>query len=405
MSNVTLTVYLDGAKAPGEIVRALRGVQVSRGEEAPATFALTFHAERTDGADDFPLMTEPLLAPFTRVRLETTVGADHQILIDGYVTARQLEPGGAPQGTTLTVSGEDVSVKMNMLEISFEYPGLGDFAIVEAVLAKYIPFKVLPDAQVTPRSIIPLDYVPQQNFTDRVYLQQLAKKNAYRFYIEPGPSPGWNKAYWGPPVLTGELQKALTVDMGPATNVESISFQENRLAPTMTYGAVLQTLVPPPFPVPILAPSSTRSPPLAEEPALGGYGELLSELLTNPLGVASQLFTLESRGSLLQNTNAGAMLTEATEVIPAELAAQSNTNDSTDEVVTVQGRLDAARYGAVLKAPGLVAVRGAGHSFDGKYYVEKVDHEMSTVQGSWAYKQSFTLSREGVGSTIREVPT
>lgn len=407
--NLRLSLKLNSEAAPPEVMRALKSVQVTRGEQAPATFQLSFHAERLGptGGQDFPLVSNPKLATFSRVTLETAVGGFPRVLIDGYVTGRQLAPGGGPGGTTFTVSGEDVSVKMNMLEISFEYPNLGDFLIVEAVLAKYLAFKIVPDAQPTVTDVVPLDFVPQQNGTDRQYLQQLATKHAYRFYIVPGPSAGWNRAYWGPPVLSGTPQKALTVDMGPGTNVESISFSENALAPTMTYGTVLETLVPPPLPIPIIAAASTRSPALSTDPVMGSYGDLITDILTNPLGLASKLLTLETRGSLLQNTSSPCknLHQEVTEVLAAQTAAQAATNQSTDDAVTAQGRLDAARYGAVLDAPGLVGVRGAGNSFDGIWYVKQVVHDMSTVQGNWSYKQSFTLTREGLGSTVSGVPT
>lgn len=406
--NLRLTLKLGSAKAPSEVMRALRGVQVTRGEEAPATFQLTFHAERqgATGGRDFPLVSHPKLAPFTRASVEVAVRGIPRVLIDGYITTRQLTPGGGPGGTTFVVSGEDVSVKMNMIEISFEYPSLGDFAIVEAVLAKYIPFRVLPDAKPTLTSVVPLDYVQQQNTTDRQFLQQLASKHAYRFYVVPGPRAGWSKAYWGPPVRSGTPQKALTVDMGPGSNVETIAFSENALAPTMTYGTVLQTLVPPPFPVPVAALASTRSPALSTEPLMSSYGGAALQLLTNPLGVIGKLLSLEVRGSLLHNSSNPCqnLQQQITEVAASLSAAQANTNQSTDDAVTAQGRLDAARYGAVLDAPGLVGVRGAGYSFDGVWYVKQVVHEMSTVQGSWSYNQGFTLTRDGLGSTRQEVP-
>ena len=69
-----------------------------------------------------------------------------------------------------------------------------------------------------------MDRVPQQNDTDRNYVQQLAGSNGYVFHIRPGPAKLMNKAYWGPPLRTGVPQKALTVDMGPATNVGELNF-------------------------------------------------------------------------------------------------------------------------------------------------------------------------------------
>jgi hypothetical protein len=58
------------------------------------------------------------------------------------------------------------------------------------------------------------------------------------------------------------------------------------------------------------------------------------------------------------------------------------------------------RYGRVLKARKLVGVRGAGPAFDGLYYVRGVTHNLKRGE----YKQSFTLSRNGLLSTVQQVP-
>jgi hypothetical protein len=49
----------------------------------------------------------------------------------------------------------------------------------------------------------------------------------------------------------------------------------------------------------------------------------------------------------------------------------------------------------VLRARKRVALRGVGFMHDGYYYVKNVTHRIS--KGN--YKQSFTISREGLGST------
>jgi hypothetical protein len=41
-------------------------------------------------------------------------------------------------------------------------------------------------------------------------------------------------------------------------------------------------------------------------------------------------------------------------------------------------------------------VRGAGYNYDGLYYVKRVKHTLGRGQ----YKQAFTLTREGKGSTV-----
>jgi hypothetical protein len=58
------------------------------------------------------------------------------------------------------------------------------------------------------------------------------------------------------------------------------------------------------------------------------------------------------------------------------------------------------RYGHILKARGLVGVRGAGQAFDGLYFVKNVTHTIKKGE----YKQSFTLTRNGLVSTVPSVP-
>ncbi len=65
----------------------------------------------------------------------------------------------------------------------------------------------------------------------------------------------------------------------------------------------------------------------------------------------------------------------------------------------MSGQLDVVRYGHVLKARQKVAVRGGGAYYDGLYNVKSVTHNIKRGE----YKQSFTLKRGGVGSTIDTV--
>ena len=76
-----------------------------------------------------------------------------------------------------------------------------------------------------------------------------------------------------------------------------------------------------------------------------------------------------------------------------EAQAQS---DATLDTVTVTGDLDTALYGGILSPRGLVGLRGAGLDHDGLYYVQSVIQKIG--KGSWT--QSFTLNREGVGTTV-----
>ena len=68
--------------------------------------------------------------------------------------------------------------------------------------------------------------------------------------------------------------------------------------------------------------------------------------------------------------------------------------------MTATGTLNVLRYGRVLKPRKLVGVRGAGMAFDGLYYVKSVTHRIKRGE----YKQSFSLGRNGLISTLPKVP-
>ena len=84
------------------------------------------------------------------------------------------------------------------------------------------------------------------------------------------------------------------------------------------------------------------------------------------------------------------------QAIARGLAEASRTSDS----VSGNGSLNVLRYGHVLKARSLVGVRGAGDAFNGLYYVKSVTHKIQRGE----YKQDFSLTRNGLLSTVPRVP-
>ena len=54
----------------------------------------------------------------------------------------------------------------------------------------------------------------------------------------------------------------------------------------------------------------------------------------------------------------------------------------------------------MLKARRLVGLRGVGEAFDGLYYVKTVKNQIKRGE----FKQDFTLTRNGLISTLPQVP-
>ena len=354
--------------APPPLTEALQSVEVTHSDEARSGFQITLQVGRSGPLDllDYSLLNNPLLKPFNRVILIVTVDATPHVLMDGIITHQQLSPGTQPGTSTLTATGEDVSVMMDLEEKSAEHPAQDETLIALKLIGSYAQYGlipiVIPPVVIDPP--IPIERVPVQQVTDLGYLKQMAGRFGYVFFVTPGPAPFTNMAYWGPPPRLGVPQRALSVNMGPQTNVDSLSFQNNGMAPTLVAGKVQDRTTNQSMPVQTFA--STR-PPLSSQPAW----------LVNQPNVRKSQF----RGDGLN-------------VAQAFARAQGVTDASAD-AVSGEGQLDALRYGDLLQARGLVGVRGAGYSYDGFYYVKRVTHTIRKGQ----YKQRFALSRDGVGAT------
>jgi hypothetical protein len=362
--------------ATPDISEAVQSVSVTHNDEGRSGFQIVLRVGRAGPTDllDYRLMLNPLLRPFNRVILTVLFGAMPRVLMDGVITNQQFAPGNQPGAGTLTLTGEDVSVMMDLQKKRADHPAQSEPLIALKIIGSYARYGLAPIV-IPPASVdqpIPTERTPVQQGTDLEHLKSMAQRFGHVFYVEPGPVPGMNLAYWGPPKRSAIPQRALSVNVGPETNVESISFTNNAMAPTIVVDEVQDRLTNQKMPV--LTFFGTRMPPLAAMPAL-------------PFNLPNV------RTSLLEQGGGGL------NVMQAFARAQGVTDKSLDNVVTAQGELNALRYGGVLQPRGVVGLRGAGYTHDGFYYVKSVSHSI----GKGQYKQRFTLTREGTGSTTPAV--
>jgi hypothetical protein len=349
---------------PIALAEALQSVEVSHNDQGPSGFQLTFHVGRATALDlfDYRLLTNPLLKPFNRVILVVRFAIAPEVLMDGIITNHQLNPSNEPGTSTLTITGEDLSVMMDLKQEPQEFGTLSDYGIVKKIVESYghLGLALLlpppPNPQVhNPRNTNEEKQNKPGPITDRAYLQSLAQQYGFLFYLTPGPIPGVSQIHWGPPQRLAIPQRALSVNMGPATNVESINFRFDALRPEQVQFKEGDSMR-----EPITSPSFTRNIPLAKD---------------RP----------EAR-----------RITFSTDEDPkkAEITAKGAVDRSFDEVVTATGQLDAMRYNGLLNPRGLVGVRGVGNTYDGLYYVKSVTHSISKGR----YTQGFSLAREGTGT-------
>jgi hypothetical protein len=354
--------------ASAMIMESLDSVEVTHSDEPHSGFQITFQAGRIGMADikDYPLMSDSSLKPCNRVIMIVTFNARPHVLMDGIITTHELTPGSDPGATTLKVTGEDISLMMDREEKAAQHPCQDEAAIAKKIISSYAKYGINPDVKDPPISDSPTqnERVPMQLGTDLEHLKALADRYAYVFYVIPGPTPKSSTAYWGPPKRDDMAQTALSVGMGPEACVDSVSFQNNSLDATRVKGMVQDRAT-------NKSQSVQNTPPT--QPALSSQPSLQTQTCI--------------RQKILRGQE-GLGTSQATAMAQAGTDASANT-------VSVQGELDTLRYGDLLQARGIVEVKGAGFSYDGKYYVKKVTHLIR--RGS--YKQRFTLTRDGLGST------
>jgi hypothetical protein len=358
---------------PGFVIEALSSVKIELGSgNTQSGFELTFDVPLNSKIYALFLGVGAVGAggvPFMRVVLVVTMNGRSESVIDGVATDVEAQPADGGNAK-LVVKGKDLTALMDVLDMTATpFPAMPPSTRVLLILAKYAAFGVIP--QVIPAVVddppLPTERIPQQKGTDYQYIQSLAEDAGYVFYLEPGPTPGLSRAYWGPEIRVGLPQPALTTGMNALSNVEQLSFHFDREAKKLpiVFFHEPQSHLSIGLPIPDITP---MNPPLGLVPPIPPKLEHLTDTGHLSPGLAMM------KGL-------------------AYVAQHSDSAFGT-------GTLDVAKYGRTLKSRGLVGVRGAGLAYDGLYYVKGVSHDIQ--RGS--YKQSFQLARNGLFPTLPTVP-
>ena len=344
--------------APQDLIEALDAVQVTSSTQNSG-FQLAFKIGKTSSLQT--LIATGYFDPITtRVIILVTLNGLPNVIMDGVVTRQELTPSNEIGKSTFTVTGEDLSRMMDLIEMPFMRWPTPVISRVYAILARYAVLGITPIGipPIIPDVPDPLEEVPSQVGTDLQYLRKLASDAGYVFFVDPGPLPGQSIAYFGPDFRVPAPQSALNVDMDLATNVEGLSFAFDGLAKKIIVVTIFDPVtIPVPVPVPNLDP---LRPPMGVRPPL-----------------PSKLDFAEGMGAL-----------DVTDALNRTIAIMFGASDS----ITGTGTLDVFRYGQMLRSRMMVGVRGAGLAYDGFYYVNSVTHNIKPGQ----YKQSFSISRDGL---------
>jgi hypothetical protein len=350
-----------------ELADLLIDAEVTEVADGQAAFRISFGAQRTDDGKgmEVEVLSDGRLTPGNRVLIMAMQAALPTVLIDGLITDIWLDPARNPSQSRVVISGADLTVAMDLTEKIQGYPDMDDELIVLEILAQYERFAIVPETIPPAESDFPtiVQRTPIQHGTDLEYLYNLANRYGYVFTLRPGAVPMTNTAYWGPPKRIGIPAPALTVGNSTFTNVHQLVFMQDGRAAFQISGLIPGPLEETPA-LPILALEPTLLPPLA---------------LRSPFPMSSLLGMRLPTGS------------DGFDEIRAMGFAQGRVNKSSTGVARAEGKLNVEKYGSILRAGGLVGVRGAGMTFDGNWSVQEVHHKLKRNE----YRQEFKLARDG----------
>src|SRR4051812_16181655 len=146
LKGVHLTLLIGPAvpvPAPKVVMQALQSISVTSGKDRSG-FQITFSVGK-----DSTLLKTMLPAGYfdpitTRVCIIATVAGFPHVLMDGLVTQQELAPSNEPGQSTLTITGEDLSLAMDIVDLVIPYPNIPSIARVYLLLAKYAFLGIIP---------------------------------------------------------------------------------------------------------------------------------------------------------------------------------------------------------------------------------------------------------------------
>lgn len=364
MAGITYTITIDNAPAAAEIIDAIRHIESEDDLGKAGILRLHLGTALSEDGEQWLFVDDGTFPRLTRIQLLVATGSGlPAVVFDGYVAETQLALSEDPGASAFTVIAMDTTALMNLEEKVREWPNMSDSAIATMILGEYALVPVIEDTQPVRTQ---LDTTVIQRDTDIRFLQHLAQRNGFDVYVRPGPAPGVVEGHFHLPAVDDPPQGVLNVTMGEVSTMRSFSARYEMLRPATASTAGVD------------ARTVTRLP--AESTA----GDLTE------LGATALLDGDRPRTTLLRTTGmaeGGALQTLTQAAV-----------DRSTWAVTVDGELDTAIYGDVLRAGGPVLLRGAGSTYSGTYYVETVRHR---IEGE-SYTQHFTLRRNALTATGQE---
>jgi hypothetical protein len=333
-----ISITVDGS-AEAELAEATL-VEVEERMGQATTYRLHYTADIEEG--DLPLLVDGRLDAGSEISVLVPTDSGRQCLVKGPVTGQRihLQHGGA--GSTLIAQGADTTITMDREAKSQVWAGLTDSDAVSSILGNY---GYVPDVESTTAGHYEDKHTLIQRGTDLYFVQQLARRNGFLFWVTCDEF-GVETAHFKRPPLddVGDAELIINLD---SPNVQQLDIQWEVERPTSVEAMQLDLNAKTDIDGSV---SATPQSLLGARGLADITGDTRSQFLTAPSDDAGDLVS-RSEGALI----------EADWFIRA----------------SCQTNLNALRR--LVRAHTVVNLRGAGGRHSGNYFVCAVRHVIDAV--------------------------
>jgi hypothetical protein len=333
-----IVVQVDGA-TDEELAQAVR-VEVTERMGQPTVFKLIYRIDIAEG--DLPMLADSRLDPGSELTILVPTDNGTHCLVKGPVTGQRIhyQHGGA--GSTLEVQGMDNSITMDREAKSQLWSGLTDSDAVSSILGGY---GFVPDVEATSAGHFEDKHALVQRGSDLQFVQQLARRNGYLFWMSCDEY-GVQTAHFKRPPLDDVSGVELIINL-ESPNLETFDIEWDVERPTSVDALQLDLNTLSDIDGRV---SQTPQTPLGAIDLASITGDVRSQFLSAPSDDAGDL---QARGE-------GALI-ESGWFIRASCAT------------TLAVLRD------LVRAHSVITVRGAGSRYSGSYWVKQTEHIIDDV--------------------------
>jgi hypothetical protein len=352
---VECQIELEG-KEIDDLYPALVEVTVAANRKQWTTATLIFETRRYEDGT-WVIQDDDRIKPWAPIKITAVFGSEDEEVMRGYVREVKVEYPEDKGAAKVTIICQDESLLLDRVHVNHTWGDSGP--VTDGSIASDIALNhnlTMIDTPGEGQTVEDLN----QNTTDVRFLKKRADANGYEVIFREG------QIYFGDMRLGLGAQPTILVYAGTSTNCISFNIQDDGHQPDKVAYQLAAEIGP-------------------DNPAQ----EVVSNL--DSLGNEPADSTSSGLGDFVWRPQRQGISDDAQMAAIAQKAA----NDAAMSI-KVNGELDGAMYGHVLRVGEPVGVDGLGERYSGVYYVDEVSHRFD-VNG---YKASFKLLRNAYGDNL-----